>query len=260
MSLKNHPAVVRGFSLVHRARMVEQPVRFAFHELRRDPEPQRYRPRGAAVDVLLRHDTSDLDILDEVFSRGLYRVPPEVRAVLPSHPRLLDLGGHVGLFGAWALADLTPARLISVEADPANATLLHQAAAATPRWQVIGTIAAAEDTELPFATGGFAESQITADAPLRPARDVLPLMAEADLVKIDIEGGEWPILTDPRFAQLPTAALVIEYHPAGCPGPDPQAFSHELLGAAGYRTQEIDNVPLGAGMLWAWRQPRVSSS
>ena len=33
-----------------------------------------------------------------------------------------------------------------------------------------------------------------------------------------------------------------------------------LLDEAGYRTQEIDNVPLGAGMLWAWRQPRVSSS
>ena len=99
MSLKN---------LVHRARMVDQPVHFALHELRRDPEPQLYRPRNAAVDVLLRHGTSDLDILDEVFSRGLYRVPPEVRAVLPPHPRVLDLGGQIGLFGAWAFSELEP--------------------------------------------------------------------------------------------------------------------------------------------------------
>ena len=226
--------------LVHRARMVDQPVRFALHELRRDPEPQRYRPRNAAVDVLLRHGTSDLDSLDEVFSRGLYRVPPEVRAVLPSHPRVLDLGGQIGLFGAWAFSELEPTRLTSVEADPADAALLRRAAATTPQWHVIQVVAAAEDTEL--------------------ARDVLPPMAEADLVKIDIEGGEWPILTDPRFAQLPTPALVIDYHPAGCPAPDPQAFIHALLDDAGYRTQEIDDVPLGAGMLWAWRQPRVSSS
>lgn len=251
MSLKHHPAVVRGFSIVHRARMVEQPVRFALHELRRDPEPQRYRPRGAAVDVLLRHGTSDLDILDEVFSRGLYRVPPEVRAVLPARPRVLDLGGHIGLFGAWAVSELAPAELTSVEADPANAALLRQ----TATWHVIETIAATEDGELPFATGGFAESQISADAPLRPARDVLPLMAEADLVKIDIEGGEWPILADPRFKDIPTPVLVIEYHPDG-----KRAFIHDLLHTAGYETQEIDNVPIGAGMLWAWRQPRVSSS
>lgn len=226
--------------LVHRARTVDQPVRFALHELRRDPEPQRYRPRNAAVDVLLRHGTSDLDSLDEVFSRGLYRVPPEVRAALPSHPRVLDLGGQIGLFGAWAFSELEPTRLTSVEADPADAALLRRAAATTPQWHVIQVVAAAEDTEL--------------------ARDVLAPMAEADLVKIDIEGSEWPILTDPRFAQLPTPALVIDYHPAGCPAPDPQAFIHALLDAAGYRTQEIDDVPLGARMLWAWRQPRVSSS
>ena len=261
MSLKHHPAVVRGFGIVHRARMVEQPARFALHELRRDPEPQRYRPRGAAVDVLLRHGTSDLDILDEVFSRGLYRVPPQVSAVLPSHPRVLDLGGHIGLFGAWAFSELEPTRLTSVEADPANAALLrpglrdHTAVARHP-----GRRRRRGHRARRSPPAAFAESQITADAPLHPARDVFPPMAEADLVKIDIEGGEWPILTDPRFARLPTPALVIEYHPAGCPGPDPQTFIHELLEDAGYRTQEIDNVPLGAGMLWAWRQPRVSSS
>ena len=128
--------------------MVDQPVHFALHELRRDPEPQFYRPRNAAVDVLLRHGTSDLDILDAVFSRGLYRPPPEVRAVLPSHPRVLDVGGQIGLFGAWAFSELEPARLTSVEADPADAALLRRAAATTPQWHVIQAIAAAEDTEL----------------------------------------------------------------------------------------------------------------
>ncbi len=65
---------------------------------------------------------------------------------------------------------------------------------------------------------------------------------------------------NPRCKDLPTPALVIASHPAGCPAPDPRAFIHALLDDAGYRTQEIDDVPLGAGMLWASRQPRVSSS
>jgi FkbM family methyltransferase len=267
MRLKRHPAVVRGFGIVHRARMVDRPLRFALREWRRAPDPARYRPRGAAADVFLRHDSSDLDILDEVFGRRLYRLPAPVREALGDPPlRVLDLGGHIGLFGAWILAELAPAELTAVEADPANAALLQRAIAAGPgpgRWRLLPVVAAAEDTELPFAAGGFAESRISDGAPLRAARDVLPLMAEADLVKIDIEGGEWRLLTDPRFAALPTRALVIEYHPTGCPSPDPRACVHELLRAAGYRTQEIADVPLGAGMLWAWRerpQARVNSS
>jgi hypothetical protein len=123
---------------------------------------------------------------------------------------------------------------------------------------MLPVVAAARDAQLPFIGGAFAESHVpagaaAAGAPLHEARDVLPLMAEADLVKIDIEGGEWPLLTDPRFADLPTRALVIEYHPAGCPGPDPRASVTALLRAAGYRTEEIADVPIGAGMLWAWR-------
>jgi FkbM family methyltransferase len=260
-TLKRHPVVVRAFGIGHRARMVDRPLRFAISEWRRAPDPRPYRPRGADTTVFLRHDTSDLDILDEVFGRRLYRLPDPVRAALGATPRVLDLGGHIGLFGAWILSELPAATLTSVEADPANAALLERAAGAEPRWNLLPVVAAARDGELPFATGAFAESQITEGAPTQEARDVLPLMAEADLVKIDIEGGEWALLTDPRFATLPTPALVLEYHPAGCPDQDPHAFVHELLHTAGYATREIDNVPLGAGMLWAWRaQERVSSS
>ncbi len=273
--LKRRPVVIRAFGIAHRARMVDRPLRFALREWRRAPEPARYQPRGSAVDVFLRHGTSDLDILDEVFGRRLYRMPPAARAALAAAgrpPRVLDLGAHIGLFGAWILGALEPEEIVAVEADPANAALLRRtiAAATGPGgWTLLPVIAAAADAELPFVSGGFAESHVPVGedatrAPLREARDVLPLMAAADLVKIDIEGGEWPLLTDPRFAALEVRALVIEYHPAGCPGPDPRAAVTGLLHAAGYRTQEIDDVPLGAGMLWAWREPahgeRVSSS
>ena len=107
--VKRRPAVVRAFGIVHRARMVEQPLRFALREWRRAPQPARYRPRGAAADVFLRDGTSDLDILDEVFGRGLYRLADPVRAADRGRPpRVLDLGGHNGLFGAWGLGELGP--------------------------------------------------------------------------------------------------------------------------------------------------------
>jgi FkbM family methyltransferase len=264
-NLKRSPAVVRGFGIVHHARMVESPVRFALREWRRSPEPGRYRPRGAATDVFLRHGTSDLDILDEVFGRCLYRLPDAVQATLDSTgtpQRILDLGGHIGLFSAWAVGELGPAEIVTVEADPANVALLRRTLEAGPdpsSWRLLPVIAATGNEPRPFLRGGFAESRVptgeaAAGAPLHEARDVLPLMAEASLVKIDIEGGEWELLSDPRFAALPTRALVIEYHPDGCPAPDPRRFITELLHSAGYRTQEISDVPLGAGMLWAWRE------
>ena len=65
-----------------------------------------------------------------------------------------------------------------------------------------------------------------------PAADVFPYLEGADLVKIDIEGGEWPILSDPRFAELEARALVLEYHPHLCPGPDPRECADGLLARA----------------------------
>jgi len=75
----------------------------------------------------------------------------------------------------------------------------------------------------------------------------------ADLVKVDIEGGEWDILLDPRFAQNPPRAIVLEYHPHLCPGDDPRAAAQEALARAGLSMAPIWHRADGYGMLWAWR-------
>ena len=99
-------------------------------------------------------------------------------------------------------------------------------------------VAAARDGRVPFQAGGFAESHLGDHGDLAEARDVLPLMDEADLVKMDIEGGEWPILTDPRLATVSTRALVLEYHPRRLPGPRPaRASRRTALHAAGFHTK-----------------------
>ena len=41
---------------------------------------------------------------------------------------------------------------------------------------------------------------------------MFPHLHDADLLKIDIEGGEWPLLTDARFGELKVPAIVLEYH------------------------------------------------
>jgi hypothetical protein len=87
--------------------------------------------------------------------------------------------------------------------------------------------------------------------------DVLPLLADADLVKMDIEGAEWPILQDPRFASLGISALVLEYHPQGAPQPDTFAALTAVLGDAGFTVEApVEQYGSSVGVAWAWRGRR----
>jgi hypothetical protein len=91
------------------------------------------------------------------------------------------------------------------------------------------------------------------------AVDVFPHLQNADLLKIDIEGGEWPLLTDARFHKLSVPAIVLEYHGYNSPLPGESGkTARSLLERCGYAVVETHRHPLGLGMLWAWRSPQRS--
>jgi FkbM family methyltransferase len=69
-----------------------------------------------------------------------------------------------------------------------------------------------------------------------------------DLLKIDIEGSEYALLADARFAQLSVHTLVLEWHPTpDFPGDSGGAWCRERLAAAGYVVEEHK------ALLWGWR-------
>ena len=121
--------------------------------------------------------------------------------------------------------------------------------------QVIRAAAAPRAGELRFQSGELAGSrQIDEGGIAVPAVDAFPYLEKADFVKLDIEGGEWALMADPRFASLPTRALVVEYHPHMCPAPDPRAEAEALLTGAGWKLQHMNfDMPPGHGVIWAWR-------
>ena len=190
----------------------------------------------------------------EVNALSIYTAPWE----LPSGLRVLDLGGHVGYFARWALEWWPVESLVSVEADPGNGEVLdrnHQALA-DPRWRLLHAAAMTYDGMVSFAGGRGAGSGIGDDGADRvPTVDALKLLGECDLAKIDIEGSEWPLLSDPRFADCAPPLLVLEYHPvAGVI--DAAGQARMLLQAAGYELIEVHNEAPGVGTLWARRQRR----
>jgi hypothetical protein len=71
---------------------------------------------------------------------------------------------------------------------------------------------------------------------------------------MDVEGGEWAILADPRLATLKATAIRLEWHTMLCPQPDAHAEAIRLLRAGGYtRIVDADYESRRNGVLWAWR-------
>jgi FkbM family methyltransferase len=250
-------------SFALRASLVRERLRFAASELRRRPTTGVYRLRESDVAIALRHHTGDVMVLDEIFSQREYDPPAALAAALarlPSDVHIVDLGANIGLFGAWALGRFPEATVLAVEADPANAAvhrLAIQANDAAERWRLVEAFAATTAGTVRFAAGQHATSHAASeqDAALDvPSIDVFTELGRAGLLKIDVEGAEWELLADPRFATAAPPVVVLEYHREGASGPDPEAEAEAALGAAGLEVVHAGRKPqFGAGLVWAFR-------
>jgi FkbM family methyltransferase len=256
-------------ALLLRARTVRPASVFVLRELAGSSGPCAYRLRQQDMRVAVRHRTGDVVTLGEVFHDRHYHPIPEVEAALERVHSIVDLGANVGLFGAFAAARWPEAQIVAYEPDPANASVHERTIALNglwERWRITRAAAGAREGSAQFVAGAFALSHIAemsggvacASDSAWPTievavEDVVPLLATADLVKMDIEGGEWPILADPRFHSTPPRAIVLEYHPRLCPSNDPRAAAEAALVAASLNLRSIWHRSDGHGMLWAWR-------
>jgi FkbM family methyltransferase len=245
-----------------RGALLRETARFTLRELMGRSVVGSYRLRRSGLRVQLRHGTPDVLAFDEVFYQRHYELPGLVtRALEGTKPRILDLGANIGLFALAMFERYSEARVVAVEPDRFNAALLRRAIALNGRgddWTLIEAAASNADGSVQFLAGRFSLSQLAAagdepDAEAVPAVDVLPHLAASDFVKLDIEGGEWAILSDDRFPSFAPRAIVLEYHPYLCPAPDARAAALELLQRAGYAHRPIFDRSDGTGMLWAWR-------
>jgi len=267
-SVVRSPPVQALITTAREARAVRESLPYARRELSSGGAAS-YRLRESGLCVTLRHRTRDVDILREIFAGGpgghCYEPPPEVTRALAETPtpRVLDLGGNIGLFGAWVCGRWPGARITSYEPDPGNARLLARTIAVNglgPRWDVVEAAVATSSGQTAFAAGEFADSHI-ADDPDEPAItvptvDMFELDHSVDLLKMDIEGGEWPILASSRLPSLRARFLLLEWHGPRRKQPGP---AHEVvvrrLREVGYeQIQEAGrDYEDDVGVLWAWR-------
>ena len=270
VGLRNAVSIPVRRALVARraARLVEEESAFRRRHRARDPDVRRYRLKRRDRQVLLRHDGGDYVTLDECFGpRAAYAPPPELAAALAARPprSVVDLGGNIGLFGLRVIDDFPACRVTAFEADPRNAEIHERCIrenGLTARWTVERAFAAPRAGAVRFVADGSNLSHVadpgSGEGTEVAAVDVFPLLLDADLIKVDIEGAEWAILDDPRFADLRPAALVVEPHGRRCPGRDPIAVAVDRLKSAGYELVSVarrrpPHRPLGWGTIWATR-------
>jgi FkbM family methyltransferase len=239
---------------VLRASPVQERLRFLAREALGRPATRVYRLRGSGASVHVRHATPDVAALGEVFYERQYEPPEAVAASLAGLgrlPAILDLGANVGYFTVDASLRFPGSRIVAFEPDRANAELMRRTLKANGLdAELVEAAASTADGEVPFSQGGFTLSRIEPGGEPVPAVDVLPRLPEFDLAKVDIEGGEWALLADGRFAENAPRALVLEFHTHLAP---PGADAERTLTQAGYSIERRLPFGEGHGLLWALR-------
>jgi FkbM family methyltransferase len=235
----------------------------------------RYRLRQSGRTVHVRHRTGDVLILNKIFARDPAAsgyVPPDAVAAMldrAAAPRILDVGANIGLFGVLALERWPQATITAFEPDPDNLRVLRRTVAAGgvgDRWTVVDRAAGTAPGELRFVPGHGAKAHAATageDGTIGvPVVDLYDYEGDGvDLIKMDIEGGEWEILADPRLATLKASVLRLEWHTLLCPAPDARAEAIRLLRAGGFAHVVDGSHEHGNnGVLWAWREPAAAGA
>ena len=237
-----------------RASPVKERLRFLAREFLRRRVVGAYRLRGSGAVVHVRHGTADVAALGEVFYERQYDPPEAVAAFLAGlgdPPAILDLGANVGYFTLFASFGFPGSRIVAFEPDRANVELMRRTVEANGlEVELVDAAAFTSDGEVPFVQGDFTLSRIDEGGEPVAAVDVVARLAEFDLAKIDIEGGEWALMADPRFADAGPRALALEFHPHLAPD---GADAEGALIEAGYSIERRLMFARRHGLLWAFR-------
>ena len=233
-----------------------------------EDQPRVFFSRRLGHSVCFR-PRADLQVAREFLSKYIYDLPREVsEALAPRRPqlRVLDLGANIGMFSLSVVDALGPEiRVDAVEPDADNLALLRRnvdLAGHRDRVAVHPVAVGAHAGSALFVGGSSHSSHLlrpeetSTDAGMEaisvPVMDAFELATGADLIKMDIEGGEWELLRHPRLADLDAAAIALEWHTAGSQSASPEQDAHELLRSAGYSVGYAQ-AWAGNGFMWAWR-------
>jgi FkbM family methyltransferase len=192
----------------------------------------------SALSVSLRLGSSDIEVFKKIFIDKEYEQP------FQSAPHtILDLGANIGLSSVFFANTFPNACVIAVEPDPANFALLQHNVAKLPNVTCVHAAVWPQDGRVRLSDPGLGHWAMRVTQGTDPGFDVPALSMEsllamlpsgrADLVKIDIEGAEKELFSEPHAWLDQVQSMVIELHDRYQPGCSRaffnavQSFPHE---------------------------------
>jgi FkbM family methyltransferase len=199
----------------------------------------------------------DISTAYGVFVTEEYHCPRE--GALARVRRIVDLGANVGMTCIYLLDRYPDAHIIAFEPHPLHVEMLRKTLAMNNLSERVTLHAAAAGTTDHdcFVTDDEIRSLITAEGGTgrlaTRVEDFFAAVGDApiDLLKMDIEGGEYALLDDPRFERLQIGAMVMEWHNTK-EKPQGRNWCKQRLGEMGYEVHDGAVVAPEHGLLWAF--------
>jgi FkbM family methyltransferase len=197
--------------------------------------------------------STDYGVAWDIFWRGCYQSPERLEPV----SSIVDLGANVGYSCLFWCQQYPQARVTAFEPHPRHleAIAAHLTANRFSERVKVVPAAAGNTAQQKYLVDAGSSSKVSERADGLPIQVVDLFQAVAppiDILKIDIEGGEYQVLVDPRFPSLGARTVVVEWH-RSADHPEGKQWCEERLRACGYRTQTgVEDLPL-AGLLWGFR-------
>jgi FkbM family methyltransferase len=179
-------------------------------------QTRKIRVRGG-IELHYRLNRGDMQSIREVWIDECYRLPFDL---VPE--RLVDLGANIGLTSLWFAHHYGCKSVIAVEPSPANALVVRlNLEGNNVNAQIVEAAVGARDGTAYFqdgvdsnlghlASGGGREVPVVS---MQTLFDRLPSGAQVDVVKMDIEGGEGPLLRENLAWLGRVKSLIAEFHP-----------------------------------------------
>jgi FkbM family methyltransferase len=182
--------------------------------------------RPLAQSLTMRKVGSDFHTFEEIFVHKVYR---ELTHILPQCETVMDLGANIGLASLYFALSFPHARVFAVEPDAANFRLLTSNLEALNR---VGRATAVQagvwnadcdlEIDAPEETGAFNAVKVQTKSGAKATQTVcgmtmnsllaLSKFERIDLLKIDIEGAEVPLLQGDVDWLKRVECLAIEFH------------------------------------------------
>jgi len=196
---------------------------------------------------------TDYGVAYDIFLRDCYKAPEPLGEIR----NIVDLGANVGYSCLFWCHDHPKAHVTAFEPHPAHVYAINKHLSAnnfSDRVEVVKAAVGVSEGEAYLVDAG--SSSVLTSSPTGYAVPIVDIFntvkSPIDLIKIDIEGGEYGLLGDDRFNSLGARNVVVEWHKRD-DQPDGKEWCQNRLHSLGYRTSiGCEDLPL-AGLIWGFK-------